>query len=255
MTTSFSPPYAGLAPSMRLLLAKIEARKIGTNSGIDKSAQPLGAPRVAPDAEEICAVGAVGATPSLPSPLPPSTPHQSRKLQRAKQSLAPSLSRPWRELWPHEKLAAAFDAAGKLGGIAFSLNLSSNRETYINSAADPLDSMRRYMGRELRRAFGHPPPFGFAIEIDPRSGKTHLHGIVVPPASAADTIGRLREALVRAGGRIKGKAAARQVRLVPVTDGLGWAAYTQKGYDAACSLLGIKKPVFISTQLARIANK
>ncbi|NTD72524.1 hypothetical protein G6M30_27510 [Agrobacterium tumefaciens] len=63
-----------------------------------------------------------------------------------------------------------------------------------------------------------------------------------------------REALARAGGRMMGKAAPRQVAFAKIEDGFGWAAYCQKAFDTACNWLGTNKVSYVSTDLLRLAK-
>ena len=62
------------------------------------------------------------------------------------------------------------------------------------------------------------------FKISP-TGKLHVHGVIVPPLQTEADMKLLREALAKAGGKIKGKGAARQVDVSDIEDGFGWAAY------------------------------
>lgn len=81
--------------------------------------------------------------------------------------------------------------------ISFTLNLSP--EIAAAAKADPSSftvHVRRRLARSLKKTFGHPVPFWFAIDIS-RHGRPHLHGGI---AVSHNQLGRLTEALRRAGG-------------------------------------------------------
>ncbi len=137
--------------------------------------------------------------------------------------------------------------------MAFTLNLSAGRERMLMCRPDPADDLRRYIAREMRAAVGSALPFSFAFEIAP-GGKLHIHGVLLPLNDAPDHRKAIRQALARAGGAIKGKEAGRQVDLKPLTDGLGWAVYSQKDFDTACRHLGTNKITFVSQELKRLAK-
>jgi hypothetical protein len=156
----------------------------------------------------------------------------------------------WRDLWRYEKTIIAYEAAGRNGGLAFTLNLSARREKMLMRRADPADDLRRYIAREMRAVLGRVLPYSFAFEIAP-GGKLHIHGVIIPGTAHEDTI---KKALARAGGKIKGRGAARQVVLKALTDGIGWAVYSQKAYDDAARYLGTNKITFASNDLAKLAR-
>lgn len=163
--------------------------------------------------------------------------------------------KPWRRLWRHETLAVAYDAAGKHNGLAFTLNLSPAREQALMACNDPADMLRRYISREMRAAHDVVLPFGFIFEIAPDTGKLHAHGVVVPHDGSETYRHALKEVLARAGGKIKGRGAARQVDLKPITDGLGWAVYSQKQYDEVCRYLRSNKVTYISSRLNQLSTE
>lgn len=69
--------------------------------------------------------------------------------------------------------------------------------------------MADYISRECRRRLGKCPPFGFAFDVSD-AGRLHLHGVVVPFIMEEKHLDQLDEALMAAGGRLKG---ARTVQL------------------------------------------
>jgi len=162
-------------------------------------------------------------------------------------------SKPWRTLWQHEKLARSFEAAGRQNGQTFTLNLDPAREKLLLSRRDPADDLRRRISRELKSALGYLPAYGFTFEVSP-SGRLHVHGVLILKSSSDADMKLVREALARAGGRMMGKAAPRQVAFAKIEDGFGWAAYCQKAFDTACNWLGTNKVSYVSTDLLRLSR-
>lgn len=192
---------------------------------------------------------------TAPTPLTPPTKHpRSKTLQASVNRLGDLSIKPWRTLWQHEKLTRAFEAVSRAsGGIAFTANLSAEREAFLMQRSDPTDDIRRRMAVELRKAFGSAVPIAFAYEISPK-GKLHIHGVAILPASNEASRKHFKEAIARACGKSKGRAAARQVDVTELSDGIGWAAYTQKDYDTACHYLGTMKIGFIANEIVRFAK-
>lgn len=124
----------------------------------------------------------------------------------------------------------------------------------LSCRADPTDVLRRYIAKELRKEFGHLPPFGFIFEIAPTTGKLHVHGVILTGNRSAAHEKALKRALARAGGKITGKGAARQVVLDTLTDGTGWAVYSQKDYNNVCNHLGTDVISSVSNDLLRLAQ-
>lgn len=244
---------------------------IGSKSSAENLAQPAETHGVAAHSPEDCPVGTqhpLPATLSLTTPTAlshtPNTyavtvPHapkryRSRPLQAGVDQLGNPLSKPWRSLWSHERLAMAFEAAEKIGGIAFTLNLSPRRQEFLVNRSDPADDLRRRISKALRSEFGRLLPFGFEFEVSP-AGALHAHGVVIAGSRSAAVEDRLTRALAKAGGKIQGRSAARQVALDVLHDGLGWASYLQKAFDDACTHLGTHKVIFLSSDLVRLARQ
>jgi hypothetical protein len=236
---------------IRAAAERSEACKIGSKPEAKNSLQPKAQQAFAADGQNVCAVGS--STPSHPTSSPRNTPTRSRANQIGVARLG-DLEKPWRKLWKHQQLARAFEAATRKGGLAFVLNLSPDREAFLLCRSDPADDLRRRISRELKAAFGRSIPFAFIFEIAPTSGRLHIHGAALPPSTSTADRKLLRVALARAGGRIKGKAAGRQVDLQELEDGFGWASYCQKEFDRACCHLGTAKITFISNDLATLAK-
>lgn len=150
-------------------------------------------------------------------------------------------------------MTLSFEAVGRAGGLAFTLNLSTKREKMLMCRADPADDLRRYISREMRKSFGRVLPYSFAFEISP-TGKLHVHGAVIPRDGTTAHREALKEVFARAGGKITGRGAARQIVLESLTDGIGWAVYSQKAFDDACRYLGTYKVTFIAEEVLRMTK-
>ena len=258
-----------LSPALKRSIAQTEARKIGSNRSAENRAGGPVPQSFAASSSQPCVVA-----PSHPQPTPPqatslTTPSTTRLIPPASSSTTPKRARsktlqaavsrlvdpskPWRDLWRHEQLARVYEAAGARGGLVFTLRLSPKREAFLLQRRDPADDLRRYIARELSKAFGRAIPVAFIFEVSP-TGVLHVHGVILPPSSDEASRKLLRDALARAGGRISGRGAARQVDLQEIEDGYGWAAYTQKAFDLACRFLGTNKITFASTDLIRLAK-
>jgi hypothetical protein len=231
-------------------------RKIGSKSGRPSPLQTLATQGLGAPAVWTCPVA--GRTPLTSASLPAltSTPARprSRALQAAINKLSPAFTKPWRDLWTHETIVVASEAAGRQGGLAFTLHLSPKLEEKLLRRGDAADLVRRRINKEFRKQFGVTLPYGFTFEIAPLTGKLHLHGVVVSRDLSSEGLRLLRHALKRAGGKITAKATGRQVDLRPITDGTGWAAYSQKDFDTACTWLGTNKVTFLSDELTRLAK-
>lgn len=162
--------------------------------------------------------------------------------------------KPWRSLWPHERIIVSFKAAAELGALAFTLNLSESRERSFSNHTTPVDRLRRYIARELRQTFGYLLPFAFVLESSP-AGRLHAHGVIIVPEGQDIPGGALRAALARAGGKITDQgASARQIDIRPAWDAGGWARYSIKSWDETCQQLGLADPGFISNEIVRLAK-
>lgn len=80
-------------------------------------------------------------------------------------------------------------------------------------------------------------------------GRVHVHGAIVLPACVDPH--KVKGALMSAGGKIKGRAAARQVLIRRLDGAAGWAGYVQKDLKATRKVLGTDKLTFVSTRLKR----
>lgn len=242
--------------------------KIGSNQASGEQSKAITNQTVNREIVKGCAVGEI-TSPTPPHNQPPSTttrkpsnittathhatPKRSKVLQQAVARAGNLRSKPWRNLWQHEKLALSFEAAGRQNGKVFTLNLDPAREKLLLKRGEPADDLRRRISKELKAAFGALPAYGFTYEVSP-TGKLHVHGVIVPPSNTEGDMKLLREALAKAGGKIKGKGAARQVDVSDIEDGFGWAVYCQKAFDVVCAWLGTNRVSYISNDLLRLAK-
>lgn len=252
---SNAPRYSGQSPLLRRLVNDVpadgQACKIGSNRPDENQAKSVIKHDVNGSVPNTCAVAQ--RHPSTTPSIKASTPRRSKALQASVARMGDIASKPWRTLWQHEKLARSFEAAGRHNGQTFTLNLDPTREKLMLSRRDPADDLRRRISRELKSALGYLPAYGFTFEISP-SGRLHVHGVLVLRSTSDADMKLVREALARAGGRMTGKAAPRQVAFAKIEDGFGWAAYCQKAFDTACNWLGTNKVSYVSTDLLRLSR-
>lgn len=185
------------------------------------------------------------------------SPYQrSAKLQAAVENILPSLGNAWRRQRAHEKLARSFQVAEAAGGVAFTLNLSSGLQNTLSTYSDPTRLMSHYINREFRLRLGNCPPYSFIFEVS-RSGRLHLHGVLVPDRMDEERLDALDDALMAAGGRIEGARIVQHTQnyMDILSDGIGWFAYAQKSFGETARLLGTNKITFISTSLKRLCNR
>jgi hypothetical protein len=194
-------------------------------------------------------------TTSTPTNVTPSQPHQSKQLKEAVAASVQTLKKPWRKLWPHQKLALAFIAAEQARGISFSLNLSKRLQETLSCDADPARLLSHYINRELKQAVGEALPYAFAFEVS-SGGRLHVHGVIVPNSLDEDHIAAIDRALGKAGGKLKAASIVQrsQSYLGTLYDGHGWFAYLQKTGDDAAHFLGTAKVTFISNNLKALCS-
>lgn len=193
----------------------------------------------------------------LPQGLTPSTPR--RCLVRALTPTQPLPSHtpqhaprlPWERATSSEKFAHAINTAQAKAGLAINLNLSADRENALLTADDPARVLSDRINRALKDAGCGKLPYGFQLEVSPE-GRLHLHGIIV--AGNAD-LGAIKRALLKAGGKLAGRAASRQVKLTPITDATGWAGYVTKSKNRTARALDCEKLTFLSADLRSLTRE
>ncbi|MER8975263.1 hypothetical protein [Mesorhizobium sp. M0800] len=194
------------------------------------------------------------------SPCIPTAPNPSRPIAPATQPKTKSSKREstkpkWRKLGELGKLQAGIEAAGRQGGLAWSLNLGIGRESALLNSDDPARLLSNNISREFRRAVGHDLPYSFILELcrdNQGFERLHAHGVVV--LGTVDSV-RVREALTRAGGEIEDRGwAKKQLELKPIIGAAGWTSYITKMRRWG-KAVPANRHVFISRQLKQIARQ
>lgn len=192
-------------------------------------------------------------TPSTPTPHTPSRTHTRTPSRLCPAPVEGAVRRPhcqarirssrtagrallWTPSNEERSLAALLRSCRLHGGPAFSLNLSTRRAASYKGRADAAKRFGEEVGRQLR-AHGIPGvPFVTVFDVEPKTGRLHVHGSYV--AGEADPA-LIHAALIAAGGRIAGPAARFQLRHNEFTCPDGWAAYARKARVLVRRVLGI----------------
>lgn len=260
----------GMAPDSKILASLDRALEesgaciIATKSAATVMPESLESQGIATKTDKPSLVAISPSTP-LPSLTPSHTPSQTKLLLKAKAEAEVFLTRPWRKLWDHEKIARAFLVAEKAGGVSFTLNFSTRLQETLRTYSDPTRLVSHYINRELRRDFSIPFPYAFRFEVSP-VGRLHIHGVLVPFSSHEDHLRPIEQALARAGGKPKASVNSLHKRKAEILqrntqsylghlyDGLGWFAYCEKTRNEAAMFLGTNKVTFISTPLVKLCS-
>ncbi|MFP1630966.1 hypothetical protein ACLB6G_04445 [Zhengella sp. ZM62] len=160
----------------------------------------------------------------------------------------------WRHASAEDKLAESVRVAARNNGMTFSLNLSPKREAAARANNDPTRFLSHYVNREMKQHLGRVLPYSFVLEVSPE-GRLHLHGVVVIPGDDAALRKGIKDALMCAGGRIRGKGSSRQLALRKFSDPEGWASYMLEDIVRTRKDLGTGKLVFISEELLRMTRE
>lgn len=130
--------------------------------------------------------------------------------------------------------------------VSWSLNLSPEREGEALRHRDGfVGCLSRYIGRALERGFGKEavPLYLFAGDVE--KGRLHLHGATL---LRLDQISTFRQALMEAGGKIKGRAEVYQFHCDPDRCDDGWIKYPLRNRKPVRDLIG-ERMVFVSKRL------
>jgi len=182
----------------------------------------------------------------LPHPTRLYSPANDTQPTKAKQKRA-------RDLTIYEKLQLSIEAAGRAGGWAFSLNLGIGRESALLHSDDPARRFAHELSREFRKALGHDLPYSFALElcVDAHGyQRLHAHGTLVP---GSEDMAAIQRALIRAGGKIEGSLANRQLEMEPLWGAAGWTSYMLKNVRWRKALPD-GRFIYISRPLAQAAR-
>lgn len=168
----------------------------------------------------------------------------------------PCLMSAWDRTSALEKLAEAYDVILSLGGEVFTLRLSDKIAASAAAAPDPARFLSRRIISAFRRAGIDLPHFAFSLEVtqDDRH-QLHLHGAI--------DLGNLdraavKDALRRAGGRIEGLGAPRQLEIkgfdVDRGGPVGWACYPTKAAALTRRVIGHEKLTYIGKDIKSLAR-
>ena len=180
-------------------------------------------------------------------PTPPSTPPISHSKGTTK---GPTTGKPWERATAADKFDHAMHTAQAHDGLALTLNLSPAREKAIARSADPARAMSRHLQRSFKDLGLAAPGLAFILEISP-ADRVHVHGAVIPGDLGLDL---LKRALMRAGGKLAGRSACRQVKLKPIDNAGGWSGYLRKDAGRTRRALGLDKITFISADLRALTR-
>ena len=223
--------------------------KIASISRVSKPCRTRGSRGLAANHPARCAVKVSG-----PSAILPSTSRQGTTSKGNDDAqIDRALSRPsyrWAVASSAAKFVHSVQVCHSRDGVAFSLDLSESQELRTNVAVDPV----RAFARRFQRAFeslGFPcPPFLLEVEIA-RSGKTHFHGAMIPGQIRREILVR---ALMKAGGKVHGRSASRQVKLKPIYEATGWMSYITEDAEITERRLEISRTTYLSDDLRRMSE-
>lgn len=228
-----------LEPAEKAALEALALNKIGGVSSAENAAD-----RQDNKGSGVCGAGACVVSTSSPSAItlsasPSATP-----------SSTPARRSTWRTLTAQQTYLEAVRRAAALDGLAVTLNLSREIEAETRTHTDPLRYLSQRLNDALRASKLPSLPFALALEVSD-AGKLHLHGVIIPGES--DPVA-LKRALMKAGGRMDGRTASRQLMLKPINDADGWAGYCLKDAKKTARALSGKRLVALSQPMTRLAK-
>jgi hypothetical protein len=164
--------------------------------------------------------------------------------------------RPWSRMSEAARLHAAAVYCEEVGGMAVSLNLHPDTAARWTSGTLKTEITRLFrdaLNRNLDKAGFKGLPYMLQFELSPL-GRLHLHGVIDTHDRNQQEIEAIKLALRQAAGRIKGKAAGRQLQLDEITDGAGWATYIGKARKQVLDKLDLKGIYVTSQSMSRLAG-
>lgn len=246
-------PAHAPAPRHVALFERLEASSKIASNPIGKIASKSEGPK---EAESVAAHSFVqpvkehlSRVPFSPPLIPPITTLHRHPLSTPV-SASPLPPKTWKEASAADKLKASIALVGQKRGLTFSLNLSPEQEKAMRASADPARHISDRINRQLKAAGVPSPEYGFVLEISPQ-GRLHLHGVLSP---GLHDITAIKQALVRAGGKIKGKAGSTQLLIEPILGASIWSRYVTKDMAKTKHDLGLEKLTYISTPLRRLCR-
>lgn len=229
-------------------IATITASDIATT---DTESEPREGPAIQGFAgsEEIpCAVAPTYSPLTPASSIPPTSvdrpeEHRSQSKDQAR----------WDRLTAQERFLATVEAAARAGGRAVTLALSANREARLRASSDPTRLLSHYINRRLKAA-GMMVSYSFRFEISDE-GRLHVHGAVTAGSNSAAELKRLKQVLVDAAGKIRGRAGSKQCVYKDIYFSAGWHGYIQKTQRKTAKALGTEKTTFVSQGMTELARE
>lgn len=120
--------------------------------------------------------------------------------------------------------------------VAFTFNLTEEAiEKAKGHPAGFLDSLKRSLDAELKKAFGSVFLYWFVIDISD-GGRLHIHGAFLPPAISTRTDRKIREAMTNAWGKWSGPGNHKQVQFKPLYSD-DWATYAMANQRKVAKLI------------------
>jgi hypothetical protein len=163
--------------------------------------------------------------------------------------------KPWKKATADDKLASSVLAAREQEGIAFSLNLSPEREDTLRNSTDPARLLSGYINREMRAVMDIVPPYTFAFDISP-NGRLHIHGVAVVHRNDLEKKKIFKKALMRAGGKLPGRSASTQCKFEKLDDTPDvWIGYVLEDIRKTRKKLATDKVTFISKGMRGLARE
>lgn len=241
--------------------------KTSTNSSAENPAIAQGTPTSPAHGAGVCPVASLTPpyTPTKPTPIIPlwkrlrtsqpsplshllGTPASPFKLPTVISSTT------WSRSTPADKFAQAIRSSQTRNGAAITLNLSQAREEALRASRDPAGLLATYINRAMKVELGKVLPFAVQLEISP-AGRLHAHGVVCLDQATMVELDALKRALATAGGKIKGHAGSRQVKVAELYDADGWTAYFSKTRSGTVTALGTDKVGMVSSSLRALAEQ
>jgi len=124
----------------------------------------------------------------------------------------------------------------------------------LRASEKPAERLAHEINRAMKAEVGKVLPFAVQLEISP-AGRLHVHGVVCLDQATTAELDALKGALATAGGKIKGHAGSRQVKVAELYDAVGWTAYFSKTHSGTVKVLGTSKITAVSNSLRALAEQ
>jgi hypothetical protein len=185
------------------------------------------------------------------TPYTPSKQEKKRKTRKASVHIEKVMrEKTWKRASAREKFHASIWMGQAEQGLAFNLNLSEQRRYSLGGSEDGKRRASDWINRAMKEAGVERPRYSFRIEVSPERGE-HLHGVILLDGHAPKM---LRRAMQKAGGKLAGTEASRQLRFKPVHDADGWNEYLRKAERRTREQIW-GEPTFISRALLQSTER